>query len=179
MADYSRTIHLALGNRLNRPKLVAPPVAFDLATSTLTSVQTARQMNPRILFVDDEANMRELLSLYLRHEGMEVTAVATGPQAKELFSQAPFDLTILDLRLAGVDSWDVLNFIKHNDSKHPVIIYSGLDENELVQKKDFLGRADAVVRKMSPLASLLAEIRQHLPKSSSTGEAHSEPVPRS
>jgi DNA-binding response OmpR family regulator len=170
---------LALGTRFNRPNLATPPVTFDLATSTLTSVQTARQMNPRILFVDDEANMRELLSLYLRHEGMEVTAVATGPQAKELFSQAPFDLTILDLRLAGVDSWDVLNFIKHNDSKHPVIIYSGLDENELVQKKDFLGRADAVVRKMSPLASLLAEIRQHLPKSSSTGEAHSEPVPRS
>jgi hypothetical protein len=54
-----------------------------------------------------------------------------------------------------------------------------VDENELVQKKDFLGLANAVVRKMSPLASLLAEIRQQLPKSSSTGETHSEPVPRS
>ena len=123
--------------------------------------------------------MRDLLSIYLRHEGMEVTAVATRQQAKELFCQAPFDLTILDLNLAGEDGLDVLDFIKRHDSKHPVIIYSGLDEDELLQKKAFLGRANAVVRKMSSLASLLAEIRQYLPKSSSTGEAHSEPVRRS
>ena len=136
-------------------------------------------MKPRILFVDDEANLRDLLSLYLRHEGMEVTAVATGQQAKELFCHAPFDLTILDLNLAGVDGLDVLRFIKRNDAKHPVIIYSGVDEDELFQKREFLGRANAVVRKMSPLAHLLAEIRQHLPQSSSTGEARAEPVPRS
>ena len=123
--------------------------------------------------------MRELLSLFLRREGMEVTAVATGQQAKELICQAPFDLTILDLNLAGKPGLEVLNFIKRNDARHPVIIYSGVEENELVQKKELLGRANAVVRKMSPLASLLAEIRQHLPKSSSTGEAHAESVPRS
>ena len=83
------------------------------------------------------------------------------------------------MNLAGEDGWEVLNFIKGKDSQHPVIIYSGLDADELVQKKDFLGRANAVVRKMSSLASLLTEIRQCLPKSSSTGEAHSEPVPLS
>jgi DNA-binding response OmpR family regulator len=139
----------------------------------------AINLNPRILFVDDEANMRELLSLYLGHEGMEVTAVATGQQAKARFCQEPFDLTILDLHLVGEDGLDVLNFIKRKDSKHPVIIYSGVDESELAQKKAFLGLANGVVRKMSSLASLLAEVRHHLPKSSSKGEAHSEPVPRS
>jgi DNA-binding response OmpR family regulator len=152
-------------------------VTFDLATGAPTSVQTAKRMNPRILVVDDEAHLRDLLSLYLRHEGMEVTAVATGQQAMELFGQAPFDLTILDLDLAGVPGLQVLNFIKRNNSKHPVIIYSGVNDNELAQKKSLLGLADAVVRKMSSLKDLLAEIRQHLPKSSSTGEAPSAPVP--
>jgi len=136
-------------------------------------------MNPRILFVDDEAHLRDLISLYLRHEDMEVTAVASGEQAKELFCQAPFDLTILDLNLAGEDGWDVLSFIKRKDTKHPVIIYSGVDEDELAQKKALLGLANGVVRKMSSLASLLAEIRQHLPKGSFTGAVHSEPIPRS
>jgi DNA-binding response OmpR family regulator len=97
----------------------------------------------------------------------------------ELFCQVPFDLTILDLNLAGEDGLDVLNFIKRNDAKHPVIIFTGVDDDVLFLKKALVGRANAVVRKMSSLASLLTEIRQYLPKSSSTGEAHSEPVPLS
>ena len=122
--------------------------------------------------------MRDLLSLYMSHNGMEVTAVATAQQAKEQFCQAPFDLTILDLNLAGVNSVDVLNFINHKDPKHPVIIYTGVDEDELLMKKSFLGHAVAVVRKMSPMSTLLAEIRHQLAESSQAGEAPSEPVPR-
>ena len=136
-------------------------------------------MKPRILFVDDEAHMRDILSLYLRDKDIEVTPAATGQQAMELFCQVPFALTILDLNLAGKDGLDVLNFIKGKDPTHPVIIFTGVDDDEFFLKKTLLGRADAVVRKMSSLTSLLAEIRQHLPKSSSTGKAHSEPVPRS
>jgi DNA-binding response OmpR family regulator len=136
-------------------------------------------MKPRILFLDDEPHMRNLLSLYLRHEGMEIAAVATSQEAKALFCETPFDLTILDWYLGGEDGWDMLNFIKSKNSKHPVIIYSGVDEDELAQKKAFLGRADAVVRKRASLASLLAEIRRHLPPDSATGAAHSEPVPSS
>jgi DNA-binding response OmpR family regulator len=136
-------------------------------------------MKPRILFVDDEAHMRDILSLYLRDKDIEVTAAATGQQAMELFCQVPFALTILDLNLAGKDGLDVLNFIKGKDPTHPVIIFTGVDDDEFFLKKTLLGRAAAVVRKMSSLTSLLAEIRQHLPKGSSTGEAHSEPVPRS
>jgi len=133
-------------------------------------------MNPRILFVDDEANMRELLSLYLRDKSMEVTAVATGPQAMELFSQVPFDLTILDLKLADGDGLEVFDFIRHQDAQHPVIIFTGVDEDELFLKKALLGRANAVVRKMSSLASLLAVIRQHLPASSAPGETRAAEV---
>jgi two-component system response regulator RstA len=136
-------------------------------------------MNPRILFVDDEANMRDLMTLYLRAQGMEVTAAATGQEAKELFGQTPFDLTILDLNLAGTDGLEVLDFIKRSDIRHPVIIYTGVNEGELVLKKFLLGRANAVVHKMSSLSSLLAEVRRHLPPSSSTGEARSEPAPSS
>ena len=136
-------------------------------------------MKPRILFIDDEAHIRDLVSLYLRHEGMEITAVASGQQARELFCQAPFDLTILDLHLKGADGWEVLNFIKRSDSQHPVIIYTGVDEDELSLKKALLGRANAVVRKMSSLASLLVEVRHHLPQGLSAGETASAPIPLS
>jgi DNA-binding response OmpR family regulator len=136
-------------------------------------------VSPRILFVDDDAHMRDILSLYLGDNGIEVMAVATGQRARELFCQVPFGLSILDLNLASEDCLDMLNFIKGKDSKHPVIIFTGVDDDELFLKKALVGCADAVVRKMSSLASLLVEIRRHLPSSSSTGEAHSEPVSRS
>ena len=136
-------------------------------------------MHPRILFVDDEANIRELMTLYLCDQGMEVTAVATGQEAKEQFGHTPFDLTVLDLNLAGADGLEVLDFIRHHDAKHPVIIYTGVNEGELYLKKFLLGRANAVVPKLSSLASLLAVIRQHLPASSSPGQTPAAPVPRS
>jgi len=136
-------------------------------------------MNPRILFVDDEANMRELLSLYLRDKSMEVTAVPTSQEAMELFGQTPFELTVLDLDLAGADGLDVLDFIRRQDARHPVIIYTGLNEGELFLKKFLLGRANAVVLKLSSLASLLAVIRQNLPASSASGATCAAPVPRS
>jgi DNA-binding response OmpR family regulator len=136
-------------------------------------------MKPQILFVDDEAPIRDILSLYLRGKGMDVTTAATGQLAMDLFPQVPFDLTILDLNLAEGDGLDVLDFVRRKDLKHPVIIFTGVDESELLLKKALIGRANAVVRKMSSLDGLLAEIRHHLSKSASTVEACSEPVLRS
>ena len=93
----------------------------------------------------------------------------TVQEAKELFCQVPFDLTILDLNVAGVDGWDVFNFIQLKDAQHPVTIYTGVDDAQLLAKEVLLRfRANAVVRKRSSLASLLTEIRRHLPKRSST-----------
>jgi DNA-binding response OmpR family regulator len=133
-------------------------------------------MNPRILFVDDEANMRGLLSLYLRKQGMEVTVVATGPQAMESFSRTPFDLAILDLHLAGGDCLEVFNYIKRRNAAHPVIIFTGVTDDELFVKRALLGRASAVVRKMSSLAGLLAEIQRCLPKNPAAEATRSELV---
>ena len=71
-------------------------------------------MTPHILFVDDEAPIRELLSLYFRKKGLEVTTALTAAQAKELAASVPFTLAILDLNLAGENGVDLLGFFKSN-----------------------------------------------------------------
>jgi len=53
-----------------------------------------------ILVVDDEVAVRELLRKVLEKTGHEVTAVPTGDQSLELLSKQPFDLVLLDVRLA-------------------------------------------------------------------------------
>jgi DNA-binding response OmpR family regulator len=96
-----------------------------------------------------------------------VTTAATGEQASESFCQVPLDLTILDLNPAGVDGLEALDFIKHHRPEHPVIILTGVRDDELLVKKALAGRAKAIVRKMSSVPSLLAEVRRRLPRSSS------------
>jgi two-component system OmpR family response regulator len=134
-------------------------------------------MIPKILFVDDEAHMREILSLYLRGNGMEVSLAANVLQATDLLETASFDLTILDLNLAGEDGLDVLQFIKTKWPTHPVIIFTGISDDELFIKKALAGRADGFVRKMSGLAGVLAAVRQLLPESSAQGAGHQAPRP--
>jgi len=117
---------------------------------------------PRILFVDDEVLMREILTLYLSSRGMEVTTVADGHQVRELLDKSPFDLTILDLD--GEDGLEVLSFLKSRWPDRPVIIFTGITTDEALLKKTLAGRADGFMRKMSSLADLLSEVHRHLPR---------------
>ncbi len=119
-------------------------------------------MTPHILFVDDEAPIRELLSLYFRKKGLEVTTALTGAQAKELATSVPFTLAILDLNLAGENGLELLGFFKTNYPNVPVIIFTGQRTNETQEQA--LGQgAKAVVRKTESLNALYAEVCRHLP----------------
>ena len=117
---------------------------------------------PKVLFVDDEAPMREILTLFFQGGGINLTAVATGQEGMEAFCGNQFDLTILDLNLAGGDCLDVLNFIKDRAPKHPVIVFTGAEDDELFLKKHLLDRAQALVRKTSPLKTLLGTTQRLL-----------------
>ena len=82
-------------------------------------------MTPHILFVDDEAPIREMLSLYFRKKGFTVTAAVTGQEAMELADQETFNLAILDVNLAGENGLELLGFMKSNHPELPVIMFTG------------------------------------------------------
>ena len=123
-------------------------------------------MHPRILFVDDEPPIRELLTLYFRKKGFEVTTASTGAQARQLASGAAFDVAILDVNLAGENGLDLLGFFKSNHPKVPVIIFTGLTGEELLDEAKAKG-ADGFMRKTQPLETLFQEVSRHLPAASS------------
>jgi len=120
-------------------------------------------VKPHILFVDDEAALCEMLSLYFREMGVEVTAAATPRQARDLIDETPFQAIILDLNLAGEDGLEVLRFAKSKTPQVPVIIFTGLDVDEYLVKKCLADRADGFMQKTAGLGNLLAEVRRHLP----------------
>jgi two-component system response regulator PilR (NtrC family) len=73
----------------------------------------------RILVVDDERSMREMLAILLKREGHEVTVAENGKTAIDLLNRHPFDLVVSDARMPDLDGLEVL---RHARSVNPSVI---------------------------------------------------------
>jgi DNA-binding NtrC family response regulator len=76
----------------------------------------------RILVVDDEQSMTQFLSIVLRKEGYEVTAVSNGREALERVKAESFDVVITDIKMPGMDGIQLLQGIKKHDLSLPVVL---------------------------------------------------------
>jgi CheY-like chemotaxis protein len=84
----------------------------------------------RVLVVDDEPMMRELMSALLEMDGYTVEVAAEGRSAlKAIYAQPP-DLVLLDLNMPNVSGWQVIDLLKEHRSPPPVIAMSGMGTTE-------------------------------------------------
>lgn len=103
----------------------------------------------KVLVVEDEQRMRDLLRLYLEREGYQVVEAADGQTALELFTEHEFALVLLDVMLPKVDGWAVCRRIR-NISDLPIIMLTARGE-EIDRVTGFeLGVDDYVVKPFSP-----------------------------
>jgi len=118
----------------------------------------ASKRKPRVLVVDDECAIRELISLYLSGMGFEVSTAGSAEEAKTVIERGQFGIVILDWLLHGVGGLHLLRLCKAMHPDIPVIVFSGalLDESDLGGGR--YGEADAVVRKGGPLEALSTAI---------------------
>ena len=84
-------------------------------------------MNTKILLVDDDPNIRQLVNLYLEKEGFEVEMSDRGDAALARFKASPPDLMLLDVMLPGMDGWQVLREAR-KASNVPIIMLTAKDE---------------------------------------------------
>ena len=106
----------------------------------------------KILLVDDEPNIREVVSLYLRRDGHVVIAAADGEEALRLYEQTRPDLVVLDLMLPKVSGLEVCRQLGAvaTDRRVPMIMLTarGEEEDRIVGLS--LGADDYVVKPFSP-----------------------------
>lgn len=81
----------------------------------------------KILLVDDDPNIRQLVNLYLEKEGFEVEMADRGDTALQQFRQSPPNLMLLDVMLPGMDGWQVLREAR-KVSNIPIIMLTAKDE---------------------------------------------------
>jgi two-component system OmpR family response regulator len=81
----------------------------------------------RLLVVDDEATVRELLSDALRFAGFDVSSAASGAEAVALAVREPPDLILLDVMLPGMDGFEVVRRLRSSGGRVPVLFLSARD----------------------------------------------------
>ena len=84
-------------------------------------------MKTKLMVVDDDPNIRELVRLYLEKEGFEVTCAERGDEAVKMFRATPPNLMLLDVMLPGMDGWQVCREVR-KISNIPIIMLTAKDE---------------------------------------------------
>ena len=121
----------------------------------------------RVLVVDDEPTVREVLCAYLDRGGFDVAEAADGPAAIRAVRELQPDLVVLDLMLPQLDGLSVLTEIRQ-DSTVPVIVLTALaDEGDRVLGLE-LGADDYVVKPFSP-REVTARVKAVLKRAASDG----------
>ena len=113
-------------------------------------------MPTKVLIVEDDGNIAELLHLYLEKEGFDTQVAPDGGKGVELFRSFRPDLVLLDIMLPVMDGWSVLKKIREGD-KTPVIMLTAKGElNDKVQGLE--GGADDYIVKPFEMKEVLARI---------------------
>src|SRR5437870_8996406 len=84
----------------------------------------------RILIIDDEKSMRELLAHVLKRAGYRVTAAENGETGCQLCEMDVFDLVISDISMPGMSGLDVLRRIRETSAETPVILNTAYGSKE-------------------------------------------------
>ena len=110
----------------------------------------------RILVIEDEPDIQEMLCAYLRDAGYSVSAASDGIQAMDCFHRESWDLILLDLMLPKIDGYGVCELIRR-ESDVPVIMVTALDTEEN-QIRGFDLQIDDYVTKPFSMPILLRKI---------------------
>lgn len=108
----------------------------------------------KILFLEDEPTIREVLTEYMKIQNYEVTCAEDGEKALKLLGQEAFDMAVLDIMVPKVSGLEVLSFIKENKPETATIMLTALDD-EKTQVQAFNAYADDyVIKPVSPIILL-------------------------
>lgn len=125
----------------------------------------ADRNSKRLLVVEDEPDIRELLMNYLSNEGYQVVSASDGVEAIGLFSKENYDLVILDIMMPKIDGFGVCEVIK-KQSNVPVIFLSALNDDK-TQIKGYDLMADDYITKPFSMPIFLRKVKALLRRSNS------------
>jgi len=126
----------------------------------------------QILFVEDEPNVAEVVSLYLRRAGYQTQVVNDGSAALQVLGKQIPALIILDLMLPGVDGWGVTRWLRERSDVPIIILTARREEMERIAGLE-MGADDYIVKPFSP-QELVSRVRAVLRRTKTGKQADDE-----
>lgn len=114
-------------------------------------------MSKKILIVEDDGNIRELLRLYLEREGYEITEAANGEEGVAQWRKVNPDMILLDVMMPVMDGWQVCKIIRA-ESKVPIIILTAKGETFDKVNGLEMGADDYIVKPLE-MREVVARVR--------------------
>ncbi len=116
----------------------------------------------RILLVDDDEVVRNILRTVLEHEGFEITVADSVTEALKLISTEHFDVLLSDLHMPGAgDGLTVVSAMRHVNPNCVALLLTGFPEMD-VAAQAILGQVDEILLKQTDLRELVASIKRRL-----------------
>ena len=116
---------------------------------------------PRILLVDDEPSMREMLRIVLRRDGYDVTIAANGTEAKAILASERVDMLLSDIRMPDVSGVEVLRAAKEANRDIIAFMMTAFASTDSAVEAMRLGAVDYFTKPFN-VDELRLKIRQHL-----------------
>ncbi|MEK5331259.1 response regulator transcription factor [Lysinibacillus sp. FSL W8-0992] len=106
---------------------------------------------PTILVADDDANIRELVCLFLRNDGFETAEAADGKEALAVYNSTNVDLVILDIMMPIMDGWTLSKELRRANPDLPLLMLTARGETWEKVKGFELGTDDYLTKPFDPL----------------------------
>lgn len=140
---------------------------MDAVLATKVGYAARHLTMSRILVVDDDSRLHELLASYLRQHGFEVARALDGAAALSAMDAAPFDAVLLDIMMPGIDGLEVCRRIRRKYDTPVIMLTAKGDETDRIVGLE-LGADDYLAKPFNPrelLARLRAVLRRMRPES--------------
>lgn len=126
----------------------------------------------KILIIDDDKNICELLALYLKNEGFDLYFSHDGSAGLDVIKKNPVDLVLLDVMLPSINGWEVLKMIR-SYSQVAVIMLTARDMMEDKLQGFELGANDYIIKPFDPrevVARVKARLKDHSSETGNSGK---------
>ena len=129
----------------------------------------------KVLIIDDDVAMAELLAVLLKAQGLEVSSAINGPEGVKSIRETSPDLVVLDLMMTEVDGWEVCKRVR-TFSNIPILVLSALDSPGMVAKTLDAGADDYLIKPV-PSGVLVAHINKLIRRTNVSGKMNQNNIP--
>jgi DNA-binding response OmpR family regulator len=114
----------------------------------------------QVLIVEDDSFLQGLMANKLEKSGFDTTVANNGEKAVTELKTQPFDIVLLDLMLPDISGFDILESLKENARKIPVIVFSNLSDDKDIKKAMSLGAREYLIKSNFTLEELIEKVEK-------------------